>query len=146
MRKLLSIALFIGVTAIIFSSCGKYEEGPGISLKSKAGRLAGTWEYEKMIVDGTEQDISFYSDITTTLEKDGTGKMTWGSLEMELEWEFDDKKENFRARTKNSTTGEMDEWGDWAKILRLTSDEFWITEEETVGGATVVTETHMKKK
>jgi hypothetical protein len=146
MKKLLSIALFIGVTALIFSSCGKYEEGPGISLKSKAARLAGTWEYEKMIVDGTEQDISLLAEMTSTIEKDGTGKMKWGAFESDLEWEFDDKKENFRSRTKDATSGEWNEWGDWAKILRLTSAEFWISEEETDNGVTVVSEIHMKKK
>jgi uncharacterized lipoprotein YehR (DUF1307 family) len=40
--KKLSI-LFAAFAVVMLASCGKYEDGPGFSLRSKTSRLAGTW-------------------------------------------------------------------------------------------------------
>ena len=40
--KKLSI-LFAAFAVVLLASCGKYEDGPGFSLRSKTSRLAGSW-------------------------------------------------------------------------------------------------------
>lgn len=45
-RLLLAIAFAISV---VFISCGKYEEGPSISLRTKKARLTGVWEISKQM-------------------------------------------------------------------------------------------------
>ncbi|HET7819657.1 MAG TPA: hypothetical protein VFL70_10155 [Bacteroidia bacterium] len=48
--KIIFVAVLISST--LFTSCGKYEEGPKISFASKKGRLTRKWVLEKFI-DGT---------------------------------------------------------------------------------------------
>lgn len=61
----------LGVAAITLQGCGKYEDGPGISLRSKDGRLTGEWKLTTVfgLVDETE---SFY-------EFDADGKFSYSS-------------------------------------------------------------------
>ena len=63
--------LLVGLALVFGTSCGKYEEGPGISFTSKKARVANTWEIEKYIVDGNEQDLTFFADVVFEFTKDG---------------------------------------------------------------------------
>lgn len=63
----------------IFSSCSKYENGPGISLRSKTTRVVNHWKVEKAMWDG--EDITdlldgisyeFKNDNSYTFYEDGT--------------------------------------------------------------------------
>jgi len=148
MRNL--ILAFMGI-ALIFSACGKYEEGPSFSLASKKARVAGEWVVDKVIVDGTEQTLDDVTkSMVSTLEKDGTGSMSMTILGVtvttELEWKFNDDKTKLLTRTKNATTGEWSEWDEGSEILKLKSKEIWLKDVETTLGVTVTTETHMKAK
>ena len=42
---------------IFGASCGKYEEGPGISLRSKKARLANTWTITKTVTKDGDEDV-----------------------------------------------------------------------------------------
>lgn len=148
---LLAVALFASAT--IFTSCGKYDEGPGISLRSKKARVAGDWETEKTIVDGEEETSEYDKYYTITFEKDGTGEYNWEAHtismdgftfdmeagSMKMEWEFGDKKETLKTRMKFDS-----EWSEWdeSDIIRLTEKEFWAKSDYE--GDEV--ETHLKKK
>lgn len=169
MKNLVSIGLLIGVIALVFTSCGKYEEGPSISLASKKGRVANEWIVEKQIVDGEDEELSGYEQYYIyALEKDGTGKMkveahtaTYGGVdvpvaasETNLEWEFDDSKEQLRTRMENED-GTFDDWDedDWSTIIKLKSNEMWLQDEyeiDTDGDGTddktIISEMHMKSK
>ena len=148
--KNLILVSFLGI-ALMFSSCGKYEEGPSLSLLSKKARVAGEWVYESMTVNGT--DVTLTEDMknsSTVLEKDGTGKVNAvsviGTFSMDLEWKFNDDKTKFMTRTKDLTTGQFDdEWSE-SEILRLTNKEFWMKDVETVAGVTTTTISHWKTK
>jgi hypothetical protein len=137
MKKIVSLStLFLGVM-ILFSSCGKYEEGPMISLKSKEARVAGTYQVVEVLKNGVEDEDSFEiaSTIEITFEKDGTGEMsfsyTWGGVSYtesdNLEWMFNDDETKLMVRTKDEddTT-----WGDWEEstLIRLTDTEIWTQE------------------
>ncbi|PLX09689.1 MAG: hypothetical protein C0596_01325 [Marinilabiliales bacterium] len=148
MKKFAIILTIVAATAMIFSSCGKYEEGPAFSLLTKKARITGTWTLSEMTIDGEVQDLAGMTT-TTVLEKDGTGSMTASfggfSFSADIEWEFDDTKENLRTRTYDA---DSEEWSDWSetKITKLTNSECWMEDSETVGEVTVVTVTKMTKE
>ena len=56
--KKLSI-LFAAFSVLFLVSCGKYEDGPGFSLRSKEARLAGTWTFEKVTWDGIDVAVVY---------------------------------------------------------------------------------------
>jgi len=43
---------------LLFAGCKKYEDGPGISLRSKQKRITGYWELQGTFADGIEQSIA----------------------------------------------------------------------------------------
>lgn len=130
---------------VLFGSCGKYEDGPAFSLRTKTGRLTGEWKVEKTFINGTEQAATTLDNSTITIEKDGTGKISvnFGGIIFsgDLEWEFGTGKETIKMRTKN-TDGTWEAWGE-STILKLTNSEFWVKDIPT--GTTDEVITHFAK-
>lgn len=145
MKKLNGIVAIVMIALFTLASCGKYEEGPSISLLPKKTRLVGTWTVENLFYDGVENTtgLALLEDLEMTLESDGTGAIYMWGFDGTAEWEFSDDKTMFRIRT-NMGTG----FGEWfeSKILRLTMSEFWVSETEETGGTTHTTETHYVKQ
>lgn len=148
MKKIAIILSIFAATALILSSCGKYEEGPSFSLLSKTARITGIWTVAEVTVNGDVQDLQG-TVIKSTLEKDGTGTMaiTWNgfTITSDLEWEFDAEKENLRTRTKDAGETEFGEWEE-GEIIRLTNSECWIRTVETENSITVTTISKMTKE
>jgi hypothetical protein len=46
------VALLVGSVSV--TGCGKYEEGPSVSLRTKKARVVGTWEIEKVMENGVD--------------------------------------------------------------------------------------------
>jgi hypothetical protein len=135
MKKITSILFAVVAMALVtFSSCGKYEEGPGFSLRSKKARVVGEWVIEKTIYNGVETSTGF-DGITIEFKKDNTYTASFMGMTDNGKWDFDSKKENLEI---------TDDTGDKTveKILRLTNKELWLVEE--VGGNKY--ETHYKAK
>jgi hypothetical protein len=63
--KLAAYALLAGVA---ISSC-KYEEGPGISLRSKRDRVANEWKVNQFIYDGNDVTASLNDTFFSTIIK-----------------------------------------------------------------------------
>jgi hypothetical protein len=140
MKKIISLSTLFVAVMILFSSCGKYEEGPAISLKSKEARVAGTYQIVDVYKNGeqnndTELILGLMALVETTFEKDGTGEMssnytidgTEYSSTQDLEWMFSEDETKLLVRTKDD--GETT-WGDWEEstIIRLTDTEIWTQE------------------
>jgi hypothetical protein len=152
MKKLAIILTMVAATAMIFSSCGKYEEGPSVSLLTKKARITGTWKVIETSTNGTSVDLG---DMVTktTIEKDGTGSISVSGSFMgidfsstsDLEWEFNDSKEGIKIRTKGTDETEWSEW-DESEIIRLTNKECWTQVVETTAGVTTTTITKMEKE
>jgi hypothetical protein len=106
---------------LIFSSCKKYEEGPGLSFRSKKGRVAGEWKLEKQIENGQDVPLSpDDKDDTWVFKKDGAYEVQDpGNSTESGTWTFDSKKENIIISEKTSGISIT------FKILRLTNKEFW---------------------
>jgi len=129
MNKFKIIISFL-FAAIIFSGCNKYEDGPAISLLSAEKRIDGTYTLDKYYINDQEltlTDINI-SEYKVTYNKDGSGTRTINGLKSDIQWEFDDKKENIREK-EQGLTGEWSSWGNYRKLLKLTKDEIWILDE-----------------
>jgi hypothetical protein len=139
--KKLSI-LFAAFAVMFLVSCGKYEDGPGFSLRSKAGRVAGSWTYDKAFINNVDVTSLFYSsDVISTLEftKDGayTETETYaGQTDTDGgKWEFTNSDENIKITYNDGYVNEY-------KILRLTNTEMWWSETD----GTDTYEVHLKAK
>ena len=117
----LSFAAIIAVS-IFLSSCGKYDDGPKISLASKTSRITRSWQKE-----------SCSNCSVTEYKKDGTIFVD-GSSWSGTKWEFSSDKKNLVITSTVLTITTTST----AEILRLTSKELWV--KSTYGSVT--TETH----
>lgn len=127
--KKISIIMFavVSMALVTFSSCGKYEEGPGFSLRSKKARVVNTWVIEKFIENGqdiTAQILPFLGAYSIEFKKDETFEMMMDGDRETGKWSFDSKKENLELMYNGSTSKEI------SKILRLTNDEMWLVEDD----------------
>jgi hypothetical protein len=135
--KKLSI-LFAAFAVLFLVSCGKYEEGPSLSLRSKASRIDGSWKVEKYTEDGTDL-TSDYATLTFEFTKDGSFTISDNYLGQVFSetgsWELTSNNEDLTFTFSDGTT-------DVYKILRLTNSDFWIS--QTYSGITDVI--HLKAK
>jgi len=138
--------LLLSIAALLFS-CGKYEDGPGISLKSKAKRLAGEWEVIS-IADTALTDFKLKLEI----EEDGDASFTpvinvgffvVDQFSVGGEWEWTYKKEGIQIILNMDAVADLLELaGDFDvssigiikeiyeyEILRLTDKELWVKDE-----------------
>ena len=132
----------IGLTAVIavtviLSSCGKYEDGPKMSLASKKSRIVNSWKLDKVIWNGIDQPISGWTFVYD-IKKDGsfTSSSTYAvvSFSGTGTWEFSGDKESLITTYTGSTPTTV-------KITRLKTKELWT--KETIG--TDVQEHHYVK-
>jgi hypothetical protein len=141
MKKFLTLTLISVIIGFGLSSCKKYEEGPGLSLRSKTKRLAKTWKLQSATdktagvgVDVTDQFLGADLDKVYTYKFDENGGFLVNNngVETEGEWKFDDKKENIEILKGQSVMPEIYE------IIKLKNEELWL--KQTV--ATQKTEYH----
>ena len=136
-----SSLLFTAFAMLLLASCGKYEDGPDFTLRSKKARIAGSWTLEKYTVDGvdlTSQVTSADLSLSFKYEKDGSySEVTFLSGQVASTksgtWKLSLNKENLVVIYTSGTVVAY-------KILRLTNSELWL--QETYGGD--ITETHFR--
>jgi hypothetical protein len=111
--KFLIIPIILSLVA-----CGKYDEGPSLSLRSKENRITNNWEEVERVVNGSDSSTQM-----SCKQFGGDGKfrpyvfgmpstITSGS------WELTDEKTNLTLN-RGSTIEVF-------KIKRLTNKEFWL--------------------
>ena len=84
MKNVLRLPLLFALIALAVSSCKKFEEGPKLSLKKDAKRLAGRWVPSQFVdSNGTvdndvadEEQMTFTEDGGVTLHTNGLGDLT----------------------------------------------------------------------
>jgi hypothetical protein len=111
------------VTVLNFQSCGKYEDGPGFSLRSKTSRLTGEWEVVR--VGATIYPDNGYS-VEFEFEENGDFSQTvsetgYGSYSYAGDWEFASDKENLEIT--------IDGFVEIFEIKRLTNGELWLEDD-----------------
>jgi hypothetical protein len=119
MKKLnSSIIIIISALLVVFTGCKKYDEGPGISLRSKTERVANTWKIEYTATNGVDY-TSYFTDYTMTFTKGGEYSFTWGSLTGSGKWEFQNDKNDIKISGVSNQSSET------IHILKLKEKEFW---------------------
>ena len=130
--------LFAAFAVLLLVSCGKYEDGPGFSLRSRASRIAGSWTIDKYTVGGVDYS-SDLSGISWEFTKAGASTTSYTYAGQTFTengtWALTSNDENF---TMTDSSGDSESY----KILRLTNSEFWFS--ETYSGVTA--EYHLKAK
>ena len=122
MKRVTITLIAIISIALSFTSC-KYEEGPGISLRSKKARVAGSWKLDKTFTNGAEQTVS-ETEKNTTLEltKDGGLSIKANGSSITGSWDFGDKKETLEFKYNffgNETVTK-------SKIIKLKNKDMWL--------------------
>jgi len=140
MKKFLNLSLILAILfTITFTSCKKYPDGPTISLASKTSRVANIWVIDQIFENGTDVTAYYLAFIGNSYSieytKDGNVTATAGIITQTGTWAFDGSKENLITSISGSSKTE--------KILRLKSDEMWLSETDNGGN---VTETHLRTK
>lgn len=126
----ITTTIAIGLSALTLASCKKYEEGPGISLKSRTERVANTWEVEEAMNNGNDVSSDFDRYQLTMLSDDDATLVALysiGDLSFEFEtdgtWEFQDNQEKIFLDFENDDADRT------FVILRLMEDELWLREQ-----------------
>jgi hypothetical protein len=126
-KSVFAILTLVVCFVVLFASCGKYEEGPGLSIRSKKGRVAGEWTVEKALSNGSDV-TSFFSGYVIIYEKDGSYTAKYPSFPDEKgTWEFDGEKEKLIT---TDSSGDKDT----STIIRLKNKEMWF--KDVSGGNT----------
>ncbi len=103
-------------------SCGKYEDGPGISLRTKKARLVGDWDIVQI---GTQVFPNQGYSLGFEFEKNGNVKFTYSygfySYSYAGDWEFSTNKEELDL----ILAGQVQTF----QIKRLTNKEVWLEDE-----------------
>ena len=124
--------MFAVCTIIALSGC-KYEDGPGLSLRSKKSRVEANWKIKKFLYNAVDE-TSEYLDYTWEMKKDGevnvgsTGNIDHGK------WNFALDKEALDFRFDGSLVR--------YNIKRLTAKELWM--ESVIFGDTIYIELSAK--
>ena len=139
--RILGFLAIATIAIASLASCGKYEEGPGFSLRSKKARLTGEWELKKLTFNDTE--VTDFGSLVIEFKKDDKVIETStddGVTETENgEWEFTSSKEKVKITYTDGETSEFE-------IIRLTNKEFWTKSEEEDQGTTFIIEAEWEKK
>jgi hypothetical protein len=123
MKKIFMIFFTIAVFA---TSCGKYEEGPSFSMKSKTKRLSREWIVDKVIENEIEITSTYnmmFPNHTMLFLDYGSLKETIGLTEMAKGWKWGEDKETIIVSFSLLGVQRSDTF----YIRRLTSKEFWYT-------------------
>ncbi len=109
---------------LLLASCGKYEGGPGLSLLTKKGRLAGTWDASSIEYSNGNVITIDPNTLNLTFEKDGNFIGSYLSIPIKGTWEFNEDKSSLFTISEAGDTTEYD------PIYRLTSKDLWFKDAD----------------
>jgi len=114
-------SLLVLFSFFMFTGCKNYDEGPGITLRSKQNRLVNEWKLSAMLYEGLEIGTP---NRTFQVNKDGTFRLTTSGVIQNGKWLF--------SKSKSSLFMEMNDTDVYYTyyILKLRSNELWIINGE----------------
>jgi len=115
---------------VLGTGCGKYDDGPDLSLRSRKERIANTWRVEKAMNGGDDVTYAF-DEYELKMTKDGDATLTanyeLGDLTFEFAtngtWDLENSDEDLKLDFENNDADETYE------ILRLKETELWLQEK-----------------
>jgi predicted NAD/FAD-dependent oxidoreductase len=130
LHKILFLLAIVAMAAT--SSCNKYEDGPSISLRSKARRIANTWKYEKYIVNGVElagtpskQTLKQFWSANGEMNTTYINQVTGVAETVNGNWELIDNDSKIRV-TQNNVIQGIPETTIIYTVLKLSNKEMWL--------------------
>jgi uncharacterized protein (TIGR03066 family) len=115
--KIKHFFLFL-LPVFLLASCGKYEEGPAFSLRTKKARLVGKWKFEGQVVEPESAEWEFDKEGVFTYSHQSLGEV----ISSKGTWRFSSNKEAIEIHVLDSHFE--------FEILRLTQKELWIIDED----------------
>lgn len=123
--------LFIAIPLFIMVGCGKYEDGPGLSFRTKKDRVTNAWQVSSALRNGIDKTSDFnalFAGYLLDIRKDDMYSLSYSPLSMGQvnesgRWEFISDKMEIRFINSD---GESQTY----QILRLKTKEFWIRFQE----------------
>ena len=103
MKKLFAFGLLLTMIIAGASSCKKYEEGPGLSLRSKTKRLTGTWNISKATEQGADVFSSYAKGYQIEFKDDNTFTLTENLNEFSGNWSFIEDKTKIELKISDGT-------------------------------------------
>ena len=121
----------MGLSAIILSSCGKYEEGPNFNLASKKSRMSRSWTLESTTMAGTAIACTNCWDVNLS----ASAVVSNHSAYANLSWQFSDDKDKLQfvasAGASSGSNSANVSIAHSFTIIRLTGKELWIKDDLT---------------
>lgn len=79
---------------LLVAACGKYEEGPGFSLRSKKARVSNIWGVQSILINGADSSAA-YSDYQIVFTKTGGFNVSVNDNEVAIgSWDFANNNES----------------------------------------------------
>ncbi|MBS1636608.1 MAG: hypothetical protein JST26_11885 [Bacteroidetes bacterium] len=136
MKKLI-LFLSIALVFTTFTQCKKYPDGPAISFRGKAERVANTWKVTKYMEDNVDKTSDFnnvYTSYILTTTKSGDYTISYkfmGTLAYNEagSWKFDSSKKNLILTQSSPNNGTVTTW----QILKLYEKEMWVRDIDNNG-------------
>lgn len=136
--KAIKILLPVIFAAFLFGtqSCGKYEEGPAISLRTKKERLVNDWVLKEYYKNGSKQDLKDSEEleikddgsavITDTYEFLGTTTTNTDNYK----WDFNSDKTKLILTYVNDDGKINENAATTYTITKLYENELWLTQKD----------------
>ncbi|HET6990936.1 MAG TPA: hypothetical protein VFJ43_06405 [Bacteroidia bacterium] len=118
MKTLKFFFVAILLTAVILPGCKKYPDGPSLSLRSRAARVANVWKVESATENGSDI-TSLLSGYTETYVKNGDYSFVFGSVNGSGKWAFQNNDAEIKVNGVSNQSSRT------LTILRLKEKEFW---------------------
>lgn len=130
MRLPFTTGWLVMITITLSTGCGKYEDGPEFSLRSKKERIANTWRIESA-TDGGNDVTSSFTAYVLQMNKDGDATLTanyaLGDVTFQFAtagtWDLTNNNEDLQLDFENNDADAT------YNILRLKEDELWLREK-----------------
>ena len=131
MKSMTKILMAIVALSFVVASCGKYEEGPKISLASKEARVINVWALDAEFENGVEQTLTAEDkDDYIEFMKDGKAVISWvyggTTTDIDATWELSDDKEQLIMYMTYEMGGTTYTDTTESTILKLKSNEMWL--------------------
>ncbi|MDD3741164.1 MAG: hypothetical protein PHH30_07975 [Bacteroidales bacterium] len=128
------LLIFLSFIAFL-NSCSNYEHGPSLSFKSASTRIAGQWELTDVIINDKTDIVLFAeeSKVKYSICEEGTIIATYcnesrNTTESLGNWQFNDDNTELIISFDSNPNPLLLHCNNY-KILRLTNEELWISDE-----------------
>ncbi len=124
-KRIYTTLALITTFVLIFSSCGKYDEGPAFSLIPKKSRVANIWKIEKIFINDVDRSSlyeiyinSYKLELTNDEKLTETYTNSLGSVSENGTWELANSNADIIFTISGTKTT--------YKIMRLKMNEMWL--------------------